>query len=46
MIEKKPPTPTNNQVPTLQHITVAWGRDYADIAPLKGVIHSSRPHKL
>jgi len=38
--------PTNNQVPTFQHITVAWGRDYADIAPLKGVIHSSRPHKL
>jgi len=38
--------PTNNQIPTFQHITVAWGRDYADIAPLKGVIHSSRPHKL
>lgn len=38
--------PTNNQVPTFQHITVAWGRDYADIVPLKGVIHSSRPHKL
>jgi len=38
--------PTNNQVPTFQHITIGWGRDYADIAPLKGVIHSSRPHKL
>jgi transglutaminase-like putative cysteine protease len=38
--------PTNNQIPTHQHITVAWGRDYSDIAPLKGVIHSSRPHKL
>lgn len=38
--------PTNNQMPTHQHITVAWGRDYADIAPLKGVIQSSRPHKL
>jgi transglutaminase-like putative cysteine protease len=38
--------PTNNQMPTYQHITVAWGRDYADIAPLKGVIQSSRPHKL
>jgi transglutaminase-like putative cysteine protease len=38
--------PTNNQIPTFQHITVGWGRDYADIAPLKGVIQSSRPHKL
>lgn len=38
--------PTNNQMPAHQHITVAWGRDYADIAPLKGVIQSSRPHKL
>lgn len=38
--------PTNNQIPTFQHITIGWGRDYADIAPLKGVIHSSRPHKL
>jgi len=38
--------PTNNQVPGLQHITIGWGRDYADIAPLKGVILSSGPHKL
>ena len=30
--------PTNAQIPTEQHITVAWGRDYADVAPLKGVI--------
>jgi len=38
--------PTNNQVPGTQHITVGWGRDYADIAPLKGVILSSGAHKL
>ncbi|MES2647137.1 MAG: transglutaminase family protein [Bacteroidota bacterium] len=38
--------PTNNQVPDLQHITIGWGRDYADIAPLKGVILSSGKHKL
>lgn len=38
--------PTNNQFPTFQHITVGWGRDYADIAMLKGVNNSSRPHKL
>ena len=30
--------PTNAQIPNEQHITVAWGRDYADVAPLKGVI--------
>jgi transglutaminase-like putative cysteine protease len=30
--------PTNNQVPETQHITVAWGRDYADVTPLKGII--------
>ncbi|MGB5278608.1 MAG: transglutaminase family protein [Gammaproteobacteria bacterium] len=30
--------PTNAQIPSEQHITVAWGRDYADVAPLKGVI--------
>lgn len=38
--------PTNNHMPTHQHITIGWGRDYADIAPLKGIILSSRPHKL
>lgn len=30
--------PTNNQIPTDKHILVAWGRDYADISPVKGVI--------
>lgn len=30
--------PTNNQIPMNQHITTAWGRDYSDITPIKGVI--------
>ena len=30
--------PTNNIIPTDQHITVAWGRDYSDVTPLKGVV--------
>lgn len=30
--------PTNSKIPDEQHITAAWGRDYADVAPLKGVI--------
>lgn len=38
--------PTNNQIPASQHITACWGRDYADIAPLKGVIINSGPHQL
>ncbi len=38
--------PTNNQLPGAQHITACWGRDYADIAPLKGVIINSGPHQL
>ena len=38
--------PTNNQVPGDQHITVAWGRDYGDVAPLKGVIFGGHQHDL
>jgi transglutaminase-like putative cysteine protease len=33
--------PTNNQIPKNQHITVAYGRDYYDVPPLKGVIYGS-----
>lgn len=29
--------PTNKQIPTTDHVTIAWGRDYSDVAPLKGV---------
>jgi len=35
--------PTNNQVPLDQHVTTAWGRDYADVTPLKGVIFGGDP---
>lgn len=35
--------PTNNRVPLDQHITTAWGRDYADVTPLKGVIFGGNP---
>jgi transglutaminase-like putative cysteine protease len=38
--------PTNNIIPSEQHITIGWGRDYTDITPLKGVILSSGPHQL
>jgi transglutaminase-like putative cysteine protease len=29
--------PTNDVVPATGHITLAWGRDYGDVAPVKGV---------
>jgi len=30
--------PTNNVLAGQDHVTLAWGRDYADVAPLRGVI--------
>jgi transglutaminase-like putative cysteine protease len=30
--------PTNNVAPTDGHVTVAWGRDYGDVSPLRGLI--------
>tara|TARA_R110000868_G_scaffold37111_10_gene131530 strand:- start:12205 stop:13029 length:825 start_codon:yes stop_codon:yes gene_type:complete len=38
--------PTNNQIPSNQHIVVGWGRDYYDVPPLKGVIYGSGTSKL
>lgn len=29
--------PTNNVVPKNGHVTLAWGRDYGDVSPVKGV---------
>ena len=31
--------PTNNLIPSLEHITIGWGRDFSDITPLRGVIN-------
>lgn len=38
--------PTNNTVPADQHITVAWGRDYSDVTPLKGIAYGGGQHTL
>ncbi len=38
--------PTNNQIPENQHLVIAWGRDYYDVPPLKGVIYSNGNHEL
>ncbi len=29
--------PTNDVRPSTGHITLAWGRDYGDVAPVRGV---------
>ena len=30
--------PTNDQLPPRRHVTCAWGRDYFDVAPVRGVV--------
>lgn len=30
--------PTNGHTPANDHVTVAWGRDYADVTPVRGVM--------
>lgn len=30
--------PTNNVLPSERHITVAWGRDFSDVSPLRGIV--------
>ncbi|NKY16842.1 transglutaminase family protein [Tsukamurella spumae] len=32
--------PTNNKFVDERHVTVAWGRDYEDVPPLRGVIYT------
>lgn len=38
--------PTNNMIPKERHIVTAYGRDFADVSPLKGIIFSSGEHKV
>ena len=38
--------PTNNQVPKDKHITLAWGRDYDDVSPIKGIILGGGRHTV
>jgi len=38
--------PTNNMLPSSEHITVAWGRDYADVAPIHGIITGGGEHEV
>jgi transglutaminase-like putative cysteine protease len=36
--------PTNDLLPAQEHITLAWGRDFADVSPLRGVILGGGSH--
>lgn len=38
--------PTNNLIPNLEHITVAWGRDYGDVSPVSGFIFGGGEHEV
>jgi transglutaminase-like putative cysteine protease len=41
-----PVDPTNNLLPSDTHITIAWGRDYNDVSPIRGVILGGGAHAL
>ncbi len=38
--------PTNDRIVGEQHATLAWGRDYSDVTPLKGVAFGGGMHTL
>lgn len=38
--------PTNNRAPGEDYVTLAVGRDYSDVSPVRGVIHGGEHHTL
>ncbi len=38
--------PTNDMVPSDEHIILGWGRDYDDVSPIKGVILGGGQHRV
>ena len=38
--------PTNNRSPGEDYVTLAIGRDYGDVSPMRGVIHGGASHTL
>jgi len=38
--------PTNDMRPGSGHITLAWGRDFGDVSPLRGIILGGGAHEL
>lgn len=37
--------PTNDQVPPTRHVTVAYGRDFTDVVPVRGVVFGPPAHQ-
>jgi transglutaminase-like putative cysteine protease len=38
--------PTNNVFPSVEHITVSWGRDYGDVCPIQWMFVGGGQHKM
>ena len=38
--------PTNDQMVDERYIVVGWGRDYADVPPLRGIIYTDSEHSV
>lgn len=38
--------PTNDLIPDTRHITLAWGRDFGDVSPMRGVILGGGAHEV
>jgi transglutaminase-like putative cysteine protease len=38
--------PTNNCFPSERHLTLAWGRDFDDVSPIRGVVLGGGEHSL
>ena len=38
--------PTNNLLPTEEHITVAYGRDFSDVSPISGILVGGGSHSV
>lgn len=39
-------TPTNGSTPSERYLNLGWGRGYADVTPLKGVMNGCGEHDL
>ena len=38
--------PTNDMIPRDEHITTAWGRDFNDVSPIRGIVLGGGGHSI
>jgi transglutaminase-like putative cysteine protease len=38
--------PTNNLLPSVEHVTIGWGRDYGDVSPINGIVIGGGAHDV